>query len=92
MKEGLLRELKGKVFPYDSYTGALYGFNNFYGATCRVARGGVSPTAVGEDPNTDIIELNIVGLVVKPIDLRSIYNNMVPHLYDRISEKDTEDE
>lgn len=89
MDEGLLSERKGKIFPYDSYTGALYGFNNFYGATYRVARGGTDPTAVGEDPNKDIIELNIVGLVVRPEDLRSIYDNMIPHLYDKISEKDT---
>ena len=90
MEEGLLLERKGKLFPYDSYTGALYGFNNFYGATCRVACGGPSPTAVGEDPEKDIMELNIVGLTVKPEDLKRVPDNKVSYLYDEIDIDDYE--
>ena len=88
MEQGLITERQGKIFPYQFYQGALYGFNNFYGATCRVARGGTDPTSVGDDPKTEIIELNIVGLTVKPKDLRSMYDNMVPYLYDKISEEE----
>lgn len=90
MEQGLITERQGKIFPYQFYQGALYGFNNFYGATCRVARGGTDPTSVGDDPKTEIIELNIVGLTVKPEDLRSMYDNMVPYLYDKISEEEYE--
>ena len=88
MEQGLITERQRKIFPYQFYQGALYGFNNFYGATCRVARGGTDPTSVGDDPKTEIIELNIVGLTVKPKDLRSMYDNMVPYLYDKISEEE----
>ena len=88
MEQGLITERQGKIFPYQFYQGALYGFNNFYGATCRVARGGTDPTSVGDDPKTEIIELNIVGLTVKPKDLRSMYDNMVPYLHDKISEEE----
>lgn len=88
MEQGLITERQGKIFPYQFYQGALYGFNNFYGATCRVARGGTDPTSVGDDPKTEIIELNIVGLTVKPKDLRSMYDNMVPYFYDKISEEE----
>ena len=88
MEQGLITERQGKIFPYQFYQGALYGFNNFYGATCRVARGGTDPTSVGDDPKTEIIELNIVGLTVKPKHLRSMYDNMVPYLYDKISEEE----
>lgn len=88
MKEGLLSERKGKIFPYDAFISALYGFNNYYGVTARVARGGTDPTMVGEDPKNDIIELNVVGLSVKPEDLRSIYDNFIPYLYDKISDDD----
>ena len=88
MEQGLITERQGKIFPYQFYQGALYGFNNFYGATCRVARGGTDPTSVGDDPKTEIIELNSVGLTVKPKDLRSMYDNMVPYLYDKISEEE----
>ena len=88
MEQGLITERQGKIFPYQFYQGALYGFNNFYGATCRVARGETDPTSVGDDPKTEIIELNIVGLTVKPKDLRSMYDNMVPYLYDKISEEE----
>ena len=88
MKEGLLLERKGKLFPYKAYAGAIYGFNNFYGATCRVARGGSEPTKIGENPKEDIIELNIVGLTVIPEDIIRLFNNDVPYLYDKINEQD----
>ena len=88
MKQGLITERQGKTFPYQFYQGALYGFNNFCGATCRVARGGTDPTAIGDDPNTEIIELNIVGLTVKPEGHKRAPVNKVPYLYDKISEEE----
>ena len=65
MKQGLIIERKGKLFPYKFYQGALFGFNNFYGATVRAAVGGTDPTAVGDDPKNDIIELNVVAIYVE---------------------------
>ena len=88
MKQGLIIERKGKLFPYKFYQGALFGFNNFYGATVRAAVGGTDPTAVGDDPKNDIIELNVVGIKIKPEDLRSMYLNLVPCMYDKISKED----
>lgn len=88
MEQGLITERQGKIFPYQFYQGALHGFNNFYGATCRVARGGTDPTVIGDNPNTEIIELSIVGLTVKPEDLKRAPVNKVAYLYNKISEEE----
>ena len=57
MKEGILFNESGKIFPYDFFEGTVYGFDNGYCALCRVAIGGVTPTKQGENPG-DVIELS----------------------------------
>ena len=90
MKEGILTEQNGKIFPYDRLVSALYGFNNKYGLACRIAEGGTNPTKVGPDTEKDRIELKILGLVVPPEDLKTLPLNHVKYISETVSEVDME--
>ncbi len=89
MKEGILHEQKGKIFPYDVFAATLYGFDNGYCALCRVAIGGTDPTKKGENPG-DIIELSFSGMTVLPKDLAALYDNKVRYLYDSFGDNEVE--
>jgi len=88
MNEGVLIEQSGTVFPYEQLTSMLYGYENRYGAIWRVAVGGIDPTAIGHDPENDLIELNPVGLTVPPSVLYDLPLNYVQYLYDAFTEED----
>ncbi len=90
MEEGKLAERRGKFFPYDMYYGALWGYNNNYGLTVRIAYGGPDPTKKSEDPSDGITEINLVGLSIKPAHLRRLADNMIPYLYDKLTPEDRE--
>ena len=88
MEENVLIERSGAIFPYDRLTSMLYGFENRYGAIQRVAVGGIDPTAIGDDPENDLIEFRPVGLTVPPSALCRLPLNYVQYLYDAFTEED----
>ena len=90
MKEGLLFNIDGNVFPYDDFAASLYGFNNNYGALCRIARGGMDPTKVGEKSH-DCIEVKVVGLDASPKDLMLLYENTVAYAFNDLTNREMDE-
>ena len=87
MEEGIILKNYGSAFGVDKFSEVLYGFNNRYGAICKVIQGGPLATKVGDNPEKDIIELHIVGLTVAPEDIFDVSKNHFKYIYHELDEQ-----